>query len=114
MGLESIEAVEAWAEINGGEEGLKIAIAAGRFGNDRRTHANATAWLDQKEAERAKVRDSAQDALRLREVTAAEVSARASSDSAVAAATSARSAIAAAIFAFFALLVSVAAYFKSA
>ena len=49
MPFESLEAVAAWAEANGGEAALKAALAQGRFGNNRRSIALAEQWLvDQK------------------------------------------------------------------
>lgn len=93
MAFESVEDAEAWAEANGGEDGLRASIGAGVFGNNLKTIAFATEWLRQQEQVRAEAAVTHERALRLREVAAAEAAAIAARDSADAASASAEAAV---------------------
>jgi len=94
MSFESMEEAAAWAEGNGGEEGLRVAIRSDIFGNNQRGIAFAEEWLrQQQDAARGKATLRDEQLLRAREVRAAEASAiaaRDSADSAKAAAEAAR------------------------
>lgn len=116
MSIESVEQAGAWAEDNGGEEGLRVAIADGRFGYDKRKIAYAEEWLRQQQEAREKGLIQEEKSLRAREVIAAEASATAAKQSAVAAKDSADAASKSARWAFWmtiiALLAVVVALFK--
>lgn len=58
MGFQTIEQVAAWAESNGGEDGLRESLAAGRFGADQRTLQLSNEWLRQQEEARRKERET--------------------------------------------------------
>lgn len=93
MLFESLAEAAAWAEGNGGEQGLRVAIQSGIFGNNQRGIAFAEEWLPQQDAARGKATLRDEQLLRAREVRAAEASAivaRDSADSAKAAAEAAR------------------------
>lgn len=47
MSFATYEEVGPWAERNGGADGLRQALAAGRFGNDLRSHMFVQEWLRQ-------------------------------------------------------------------
>jgi hypothetical protein len=116
VSIESVEQAGAWAEENGGEEGLRIAIADGRFGSDKRKIAFAEEWLRQKHETREKESIQEERLLRAREVIAAEASATAAKESAVSARDSADAASKSAKWAFWmtiiALLAVIVALFK--
>jgi len=82
MAFESLEQVAAWAEANGGEQGLREALAVGRFGSDRRTLECAKLWLKQREDEQAAKMEAHERDLRTREVAAHEAAAAAAHRSA--------------------------------
>lgn len=109
MPFESIEQAEAWAEANGGEQGMRVAIGDGRFGNNLRGIEYAKEWLRQREKEREKQALIEEQRLRAREVRAAEASAKATQEAADAARDSARSAKDAAKWAMFAVIIAVVA-----
>jgi len=81
MSFQSVEEAGAWAETHGGEQGLRAAIADGRFG-DRRTLQCANNWLEQREAERAAWAAAQEQGFRAREVAAQESAAKAAHRSA--------------------------------
>lgn len=76
MAFHSIEDAAAWAEQNGGEEGLRVALADGRFGNNLHTIAFATVWLQQQEEQRAQSKQIAALDATLRSAEAAEKAAK--------------------------------------
>ena len=82
MAFQSLEEAGAWAEANGGEQGLSAAIADGRFGADRRTLKCAKLWLTQREDERAAKMEADERELRMREIAAHEAAAAAAHRSA--------------------------------
>jgi hypothetical protein len=47
--MQSLVEIDAWAEANGGEAGVRAALAAGRFGSERRTLQIVEEWLRQRE-----------------------------------------------------------------
>jgi hypothetical protein len=119
MSFQSVDAVEAWAEANGGPEALREAVAQGRFGADKRALACIEEWFRRLDAEREKMTCAEEWELRRREVvaqeSAAESAARAAQDatrSADAAETSARWTKAAALLAAIAVGVSLVAYLR--
>ena len=109
MAFESTEQVAAWAEKNGGEEGVRIAVADGRFAKNVRTIANAEAWLRQQDEAREDRRGADERQLRAREVAAAEASAVAARDAADAAKVSAAAAKKSALWAGLAVVVAILA-----
>lgn len=108
MSFKSVEEVAAWAETHGGDDGLRTALAGERFGNNPRSIAYAKEWLRQQEAARDQVAGDLEQALRTREVRAAEASAEAAQRSATEAKRSARWAMWATVIAIVAVIVSVA------
>ena len=123
MGFESMEQVAAWAEANGGQKALRVAIRRGIFGNDKRSIAFAEEWLSQVEVQRERKRSDAlnaeERALREREVAAQESAAESARRSTVDAKRSADAAIRAARWTFVAaavagvaLIVSIVAYVR--
>ena len=72
----------AWAETNGGEDGLRQALAGGIFGNDMRTLAHINYWLKSVEDARAAVKQAAFEKLQAESLNAAVRSAAASERSA--------------------------------
>jgi hypothetical protein len=116
MGFSTVDEAAAWAEGNGGEQGIREALAAGRFGADKRTIETCKEWLRQKEEAREHEAIDEERQLRTREVMAAEISATAARESADAAKDSAdaakRSARWAGWAAIIALLAVVVAVFK--
>ena len=113
MSIESVEQAGAWAEENGGEEGLRLAIADGRFGNDKRKIAYAEEWLRQQQEAREKESLLEERSLRAREVIAAEASAAAAKDSAVSAKYSADAASKSARWAFWMTIIALLAILVS-
>ena len=106
MSFESIDQAATWAGLNGGEAGLRIAIEDGRFGNNARAIAYANAWLSQMDSERKALLDADDRALRSREVSAAETSAKAAIESANAAVVAAAAAKNSATWALWAVIVA--------
>lgn len=111
MSVESVEQAGAWAEENGGEEGLRVAIADGRFGNDKRKIAFAEEWLRRQQEIREKESIQEERSLRAREVIAAEASAIAAKESAVSARDSADAASKSATWAFWMTIIALLAVF---
>lgn len=114
MGFTSLDEVEAWAEQNGGPEGLSEALAQGRFGNDLRTMNLTSQWFARIEAAKQEQVAREERQLRAREVRAAEasaVAAREAADASKAAATAAQKsahwAVWASVIAVVAILVAV-------
>lgn len=106
MTFRQLEDVATWAAENGGVDGLRNAVAEGRFGNDQRTVSLISEWIRlQLEATRSE-REQRDIDLRVREVTATESAAKSAKDSSEASIKSARWALWAVVVAVVALLVS--------
>lgn len=93
--------IDEWLQANGGVEGLRKAVATGRFAN--RNKVEAEAWLQAHDREQAARTQEADRALAERSVAAAEIAA-------TAAAASAKWAMWAAAIAVVAAVISVAQY----
>lgn len=107
MSFKSVDEVAKWADENGGVEALRKAHASLVFGDGQRVVACIEEWLRLQDSEKQRAIDEHNNALRLREIQAAEDSAESAKKAANAAEKSARWATWAGVLSVVAMIVSI-------
>lgn len=107
MSFKGVDEVAKWAEKNGGVDAIRQAHAALVFGDGQRVVACIEEWLRLQDNEKQRAIDEHNNALRLREINAAEDSADSAKKAAIAAEKSARWATWAVVLSVVAMIASI-------